>query len=52
MGLKSYRLISKKKEKRKKRGGPRRAGRIVSDGITALIGVGFLSATSDAVARI
>lgn len=53
MGLKSTRLIKRKKERRFKKGRPfGNTGRIVGNGITALIGVGLLSTTADAVNRI
>ena len=48
MALKAYRLKLKKKKK-KKRSGTRD---IITGGITALVGVGLLAATSEAVSRI
>ena len=47
MGLKSYRLTLKKKKKKKKS-----IGGLLVGGATAIIGVGLLGATADAVARI
>lgn len=47
MTLKSYRLFGKKK--RKKRSGTRD---IITGGVTALIGIGLLSETAAAVARV
>ncbi|KKN59843.1 hypothetical protein LCGC14_0538410 [marine sediment metagenome] len=48
MALKSYRL-KLKKGKKKKRSSTRD---IITGGVTALIGIGLLSATSDAVSRV
>lgn len=50
MALKSYRLKLKKKKKKKKRISD--TGRLLQQGTTALIGIGLLSATADAVRRI
>ena len=47
MGLKSYRLTTKKKKKKKKS-----IGGLLVGGATALIGVGLLAATSEAVSRV
>ncbi len=47
--LKSFRLRDKLKKKKKKKGN---AGRIIAGATTALIGIGFLSATADAVRRV
>lgn len=48
MALKSYGIFGKRKKK-KKRSGTRD---IITGGVTALIGVGLLAATSEAVARV
>lgn len=48
MALKSYRL-SLKKKKKKRRSGTRD---MITGGITALVGIGLLSATSQAVAKV
>ena len=47
MGLKSYRFTTKKKKKKKKS-----VSSLLVGGATAIIGVGLLGATADAVARI
>ena len=53
MALKSYRLLRKNNPRtKKKRKGFGDAGRLVGTGVTALIGIGLLSETSQAVARI
>ncbi len=49
MALKSYRLFKKGKKKKKRRSGTRD---IITGGVTAIIGVGLLSETATAVARI
>ena len=48
MALKSYRLILKKKKKKKKRS----IGRLLVGGAVALVGVGLLAVTADAVSRV
>lgn len=48
MALKSYRLKLKKGKKKKRSS----TGNIIVGGVTALIGVGLLSATADAVSRV
>ncbi|KKN65941.1 hypothetical protein LCGC14_0476440 [marine sediment metagenome] len=48
--LKSYRLKFKKKKKMKRR--RTATGDIIIGGVTALMGVGLLSATADAVSRV
>lgn len=50
MALKSYRLFGKKGKKKKKK--KSRTGDIFTGGITALLGVGLLSETADAVASV
>ena len=55
MALKSYRLRDTLKRKPKKSKSRRRlsdTGRILIGGTTALIGVGLLSATAEAVSRV
>lgn len=49
MALKSYSIFKKGKKKKKKRSGTRD---LITGGVTALVGVGLLSATSDAVSRV
>ncbi len=46
--LKSYRLKLKKQKKRKNKS----IGRLLVGGATAIIGIGLLSATADAVSRV
>ena len=48
MVLKSYRLFKKGKKKKKRS----TTGDIITGGVTALIGVGLLSAKSNAVSRV
>jgi len=56
MALKSYRLMTKKKKnKPKRRTRARRnslTGDVITGGIGALVGIGFLSVTADAVSAI
>ncbi len=47
MALKSYRLKLNKKKKKKSR-----TGDLITGGVTALIGIGLLSETASAVARV
>jgi len=47
--LKSYRLITSSRKKKKKRSGTRD---IITGGVTAVIGLGLLGATTSAVNRI
>ena len=47
MVLKSYKIFTKKKKKKKKS-----IGGLLVGGATAIIGVGLLGATADAVSRI
>ncbi len=49
MALKSYRLLKGKKKKKKRRSGTRD---IITGGVTAVIGLGLLGATTSAVNRI
>ncbi len=48
MALKSYRVFKKGKKKKKRSA----TGDIITGGITALVGVGLLSATASAVSRV
>ena len=51
MGLKSYSNFEKKSQKKSKKS-KKPFGDIITGGVTALIGIGLLSETAEAVARV